>query len=102
MFAVFESGSKQYIVEEGDVVDVELLNEEKEVAFHSVLLLCDGEKITIGAPHLPKCVIKAEVMEIAKGPKTIAFKYKKRKSSCRTVGHRQKYSRVKITKINIG
>jgi len=53
----------------------------------------------IGAPHVDKCLVKGEVLGEIKGPKVIAFKYKRRKSYRRTVGHRQKYSRVKILDI---
>jgi large subunit ribosomal protein L21 len=100
MYAIIETGGKQYRVEEGDELDVELLlNSEGTVQFQKVLLVHDGEKSHIGLPHLEKCAVHAEIIGQTKGPKVIAFKYKKCKNSRRTVGHRQKYSRVKITKI---
>lgn len=100
MYAIIETGGKQYRVEEGDEIDVELLHTEGSMKFEKVLLVHDGKAPIIGKPHLAKCAVHAEVIGQAKGPKVIAFKYKKCKNSRRTVGHRQKYSRVKITKIS--
>lgn len=99
MYAIIETGGKQYRVKEGDVIDVELLHTEANVEFDKVLFLFDGKTPHVGVPHVPKCVVQAEILGEEKGPKVIAFKYKKRKSSQKLVGHRQKYSRVKITKI---
>ncbi|HSX10096.1 MAG TPA: 50S ribosomal protein L21 [Chlamydiales bacterium] len=99
MYAIIETGGKQYRVEEGDEIDVELLGSDGEVKFDKVLMIHDGKTPKIGLPHLPKCAVHAEVLAVTKGPKVIAFKYKKCKNSRRTVGHRQKYSRVKIKKI---
>ncbi len=99
MYAIIETGGKQYRVQEGDEIDVELLGTEGEVKFDKVLFLHDGTAPKIGLPHLAKCAVHAEVIGVAKGPKVIAFKYKRCKNYRRTVGHRQKYSRVKIKKI---
>ncbi len=99
MYAIFEAGGKQYRVQEGDVIDVDLFDSEKEVKFDKVLFLNDGQHPHVGLPHLLKCAVHAEVLGEVKGPKVIAFKYKKCKNYRRTVGHRQKYCRVKITKI---
>jgi large subunit ribosomal protein L21 len=100
MYAIIETGGKQYRVQEGDVIDVELLHAEGNVKFDKVLMLHDGNTPMIGRPHLEKCAVHAEVIGLAKGPKVIAFKFKRCKNTRRTVGHRQKYSRVKITKIS--
>ncbi|MBX7066314.1 MAG: 50S ribosomal protein L21 [Parachlamydiales bacterium] len=99
MYAIIETGGKQYRVQEGDVLDVELLHADGEVKFDKVLMVHDGQSPKIGLPHLKKCSVHAEVIEETKGPKVIAFKYKRCKNYRRTVGHRQKYSRVKIKKI---
>lgn len=99
MYAIIETGGKQYRVEEGDELDVELLGTDGQIKFDKVLLVHDGNAPKIGQPHLPQCSVHAEVIGMTKGPKVIAFKYKKCKNYRRTVGHRQKYSRVKITKI---
>lgn len=99
MYAIIETGGKQYRVEEGDELDVELLGTDGEVKFDKVLMVHDGNSPKVGLPHLAECAVIADVIGIAKGPKVVAFKYKKCKNYRRTVGHRQKYSRVKIKKI---
>jgi large subunit ribosomal protein L21 len=104
MYAIIETGGKQYRVQEGDIIDVELLGlgSDQAVAFNKVLLVQDGVTPQIGLPHLPQCIVHGELLGETKGPKVIAYKYKQRKNSRRTVGHRQRYSRVKITKIAVG
>jgi len=100
MYAIIETGGKQYRVQEGDIIDVDVIHSENTaLKFDKVLLLNDGTKSHVGVPHLPKCVVHAELIGESKGPKVIAFKYKRCKNYRRTVGHRQKYTRVKITKI---
>lgn len=98
-YAIIETGGKQYRVQEGDELDVELLSTDGAVTFNQVLLLAKGDLCKVGAPHVAGSVVHAEVLREVKGPKVIAFKYKRRKNYRRLVGHRQKYSRVKITKI---
>ena len=101
MYAIIESGGKQYRVEKGDVIDVELLepNMEKKVEFNHVLFINTGNATKIGNPHISKSLVLGEWVQEVKGPKVIAFKYKKRKPVRRKVGHRQRYSRVRITDI---
>lgn len=99
MYAIIETGGKQYQVKEGDVINVELLGADSNVKFDKVLFFFDGQTPHVGLPHLINCTVQAELLGEVKAPKVIAFKYKKRKNSHRTVGHRQKYSSVKITKI---
>lgn len=101
MYAIIETGGKQYRVQEGDEIDVELLHAEGAVTFDKVLFYSNGEVTRIGSPSVPQGLVHGEVLGEAKGPKIIAFKYKRRKNYRRTVGHRQKYSRVKITKIAV-
>jgi large subunit ribosomal protein L21 len=100
MYAIIKTGGKQYRVQEGDVIDVELLNDAigNTVEFNHVLFLNDGNAMRVGTPHLP-CTVKGEILGEVKGPKVIAYKYKRRKRSCKTIGHRQQYSRIKIVKI---
>ncbi len=99
MYAIIETGGKQYKVEKDDIIDVELLHTEGEsVEFKTVLFLNQAGTSQIGNPYL-SCVVKGELLEEVKGPKEIAFKYKQRKPFRRKVGHRQRYSRVKITEI---
>ena len=101
MYAIIETGGKQYRVEKDDILDVELLspNQDGTIEFKSVLFLGNGDSIELGAPYLSHCTVKAELIEEVRGPKVVAFKYKKRKRYRRKVGHRQNYSRVKIVEI---
>lgn len=101
MYAIIRSGGKQYRVKEGDTIDVELLKaqEGSSVKFDEVLFISNGTDMQVGAPHLTQASVMGELLGMIKGPKTISFKYKRRKSSSRKKGHRQAYSRVKITKI---
>ncbi|MCP5469165.1 MAG: 50S ribosomal protein L21 [Chlamydiales bacterium] len=99
-YAVIQTGSKQYRVEEGDVIDVELLEgDDKKVEF-DVLFFTDGKKAKVGEPLVKGAKAQGEVLDAVRGPKVISYKYKKRKSSHRKVGHRQDYARVKITKLS--
>lgn len=101
MYAIIETGGKQYWVKKGDIIDVELLQDKKSVKFEQVLLVQDENTTKIGSPTVEKYLVSGEVLkEEVKGPKVVAYKYKKRKRSTRKKkGHRQKYARVKITDI---
>ena len=101
MYAIIETGSKQYRVEKGDVIDVELLDvkDEKKIAFNNVLFCKTEAETKVGAPHVDGAVVYGELMQHVRGPKVISFKYKKRKNYRRKKGHRQDYLRVKITEI---
>lgn len=102
MYAIIETGGKQYRVQQGDVIDVELINAEndKTVEFKNVLLFHNGTDATVGLPYVKGCIVKGELIEEVKGPKEVSFKYKRRTNYYRKKGHRQKYSRFKITGIN--
>lgn len=101
MYAIIETGGKQYRVEKNDILDIELIDtaEDGKVEFTNVLFVNSGSSIKVGAPYLAQTAVKAELVSEIKGPKVISFKYKKRKGYRRKVGHRQRYSRVKITDI---
>ena len=100
MYAIIETGGKQYRIEKGDVIDVELLKtEEEQITFKEVLLFNDGKKSKVGTPHIENCTVSGQILQEIKGPKVIAFKYKRRQNYKKKIGHRQKYSRVKITDI---
>jgi large subunit ribosomal protein L21 len=103
MYAVIQTGSKQYRIEEGNTYEIELLKDISEgiVEFREILLLNDGNKIIVGNPFVDNCVIKAEIVEQIKGEKIFSYKYKKRKNYHKKKGHRQKYLKVKINKIEI-
>jgi large subunit ribosomal protein L21 len=100
MFAVIRCNGKQFKVKEGDVIDVDLLDQanKKEVEFSDVLLI-GGEKISVGQPSVKGVTVTGEVIGEVKAKKVIAYKFKRRKGYHRTVGHRQRYLRVKINKI---
>lgn len=101
-YAVIQSGSKQYMVQVGDLIDVDCLGDEKGFECSQVLFYTDGaKKSQAGKPHLAKACVRGEVIGEVRGPKVIAYKYKKRKKCRRKVGHRQYYSRVRITELAI-
>src|SRR5207237_9553338 len=91
-------------VSEGDIIDVDFLNEEpgKEGVFADVLFHADGDKITHGTPLIEGATVTGEVVEHRKDKKVIAFKYRRRKGYHRTVGHRRKLTRLRIKSIAIG
>ena len=101
MYAVIETGGKQYRVAAGDTVAIELLPTEagKSVTFDKVLMVVGDGKTTIGAPTVAGARVTAEVTEHYRGIKTIAFKMKRRKGYHHTLGHRQELTRVKISEI---
>ena len=97
MYAVIETGGKQYRVQEGDVITVEKLNAEagETVTFDKVLLMSDGKEVKVGTPYLSEAVT-GSVVENGKGKKVIIFKYKAKKDYRKKQGHRQPYTMVKI------
>ncbi len=101
MFAVIKTGGKQYIIQEGDVLDVEKLDieEGKKVIFDEVLLIEDNGETLIGTPHVKNAQVRAEVVDNFKDKKVIVFKKKKRKQYKKKTGHRQELTRVKIEQI---
>jgi large subunit ribosomal protein L21 len=103
MYAVIETGSKQYRVAAGDILEIERLDVEagKPYTFDRVLLVSNDNKVTVGAPTVAQATIVADVVQHIRGPKKIAFKMKRRKGYHRTVGHRQELTVVKITEIKL-
>jgi large subunit ribosomal protein L21 len=103
-YAIIKTGGRQYRVAEGEILDVDVLDFQpgKEAAFSEVLMHSDGDKITHGSPLISGAKVTAEVLEQRKDKKVVAFKYKRRKGYHRTVGHRRKLTRIKITKISAG
>jgi len=99
MYAIIQTGSKQFHVEEGDEIEVELLEGEGRVEFKEVLFLRDDRGVQLGMPFLSSCSVKGEILGETKGPKVVSFVYRRRKDSKRRLGHRQKYTRVKILEI---
>jgi large subunit ribosomal protein L21 len=100
MIAVIRTGGKQYKVAEGETLDVELLEaQDKKATITDVLMVANGSDVKIGKPNVSGASVILEVVEEVKADKVIAFKYRRREGYHRTVGHRQKLSRVKVTKI---
>ncbi len=99
-YAIFKTGGKQYRVVAGDILNVEKLDAEpgSEATFNEVLLVGEGADLRLGSA-LKGAAVVAEIIEQIKAPKVIAYRYKRRKGYHRTVGHRQKLTRVKITSI---
>jgi len=102
MYAVIETGGKQYRVQEGDVITVEKLNVSAgdDITFDKVLLLNDGEKVQVGTPIVESAKVFGTVVENGKGEKVIIFKYKAKKDYRKKQGHRQPYTMVKIESLS--
>lgn len=98
--AVIATGGKQYIVSEGEELEVELLTPESTAKFQPLLVI-DGEKINIGTPLVDGASVTVSIVEQSlKADKVTAIRYKAKKRVHKTRGHRQKLSRIKITKIS--
>jgi large subunit ribosomal protein L21 len=101
MYAVIETGGKQYRVAPGDLVKVETLPGDvgSEVEFERVLAVVnDSNEVTAGAA-LAGARVKATISEHGRGEKVIVFKFKRKKQYKRTIGHRQNYTQVKVSEI---
>lgn len=100
MYAIIKSGGKQYRVKQGDVIDVELLEGElgAQIDFGDILLVNDGSNVNIGGPNLTEFHVTGELLGESKGDKISSIKYIPG-NHYRKFGHRQRYSRVKITAI---
>ncbi|MFH0731904.1 MAG: 50S ribosomal protein L21 [Candidatus Omnitrophota bacterium] len=99
MFAIAEIGSRQYKVAKDEIICIPRIENKKEISLTNVLLIADGSQVQLGNPYIKKAKIVCEVLGDVKGPKTIAFKYKRRKSSQRTVGHRDALTKLKVKDI---
>ncbi|ANO31974.1 50S ribosomal protein L21 [Vibrio breoganii] len=102
MYAVFQSGGKQHRVSEGQTLRLEKLDVETgaTVEFDSVLMIANGEEITVGAPLVEGGKVVAEVVKHGRGDKVKIVKFRRRKHSRKQQGHRQWFTEVKITGIN--
>lgn len=102
MFAVIATGGKQYIAKEGESLKIEKINGEKgdKVDFDKVLLIAedDGSKVEVGTPHL-ESKVSGEILEQGKGKKVTTVKFKNKIGYKKRIGHRQEFTKVKITKI---
>jgi large subunit ribosomal protein L21 len=103
MYAVIRTGGKQYRVAEGDVLRIEKLDAEPGATyeFTDVLLVGDGDNITVGKPVVPGGRVTAEVQQQGKLPKVDIVKFRRRQGYLRMKGHRQRYTQVKVTGISL-
>ena len=104
MYAVIQTGGKQYRVAEGETLRVEKLtaNTGDKLSFSPLLFADDGGNVQIGRPNISGIKVEAEVLEEGRGKKIVIFKYKRRKSYRRKTGHRQPFTALKIVSINAG
>jgi len=103
MYAIIETGGKQYRVQEGDTVFVEKLNvqEGESVNFEKVLAVSAEDGLKVGAPVVEGANVSGTVVENGKSKKVIVFKYKAKKDYRKKQGHRQPFTKVKIDKISL-
>jgi large subunit ribosomal protein L21 len=101
MYAVLETGSKQYRVAAGDTLEVERLAVEagKPFTFDRVLMVNNDGKVTVGSPTVASASVVADVVEHIRGEKKLTFKMKRRKGYHKSIGHRQELTIVKIKEI---
>ena len=101
MYAVLETGGKQYRVTAGDMLEIERLEVEpgQPFTFDRVMLVNNDGNVTVGAPTVAQAAVVADVVEHKRGPKLITFKMKRRKGYHKTIGHRQELTVVKIKEI---
>ena len=102
MYAVIETGGKQYQVNEGDVVFIEKLNAaaDETVTFDKVMVVEKDGSVNVGAPYVEGATVSAKVLKNGKAKKITVFTYKPKKGEKRKMGHRQPYTQVKIEAIN--
>ncbi len=102
MYAIIETGGKQYRVQQGDVVYIEKLdaNTDDVVTFDKVIVVNNEGKTKIGAPYVKGATVTAKVLKNGKAKKITVFTYKPKKDSKRKLGHRQPYTKVQIDAIN--
>ncbi len=102
MYAIIETGGKQYKVQEGDVIRVEKLGVDAETSFtfDNVLLVSKEGNTTFGAPYVAGASVTANVLGDGKAAKVIVYKYKRKSGYHKKNGHRQPFTELKIEKIN--
>ena len=98
MKAVIETGGKQYVVSEGETLEVELLGDAKKVDFEPLLVI-DGKEVKVGSPKVAGVKVSAEVLGETRGEKVTSIRFKAKKRVKKVHGHKQHYSQIKILKI---
>ena len=102
MYAIIETGGKQYKVQAGDTLFIEKLDVEadNEISFDKVIAVGSDDGIKVGAPYVAGATVAAKVIKNGKGKKIVVMTYKPKKNEKRKMGHRQPYTKVEITAIN--
>lgn len=102
MYAIIETGGKQYKVAQGDVVFIEKLDVEEgtEVTFDKVLMAGEGAEVKVGTPVVEGATVTAKVLKNGKAKKVLVFKMKRKKNERKKRGHRQPFTKVEITAVN--
>ena len=102
MYAVIETGGKQYQVKEGDTIFIEKLDAEpeQEITFDKVIAVGKDDGIVVGTPTVEGASVTAKVLKNGKAKKVVVFTYKPKKNEKRKLGHRQPYTKVEISAIN--
>ena len=103
MYAIIETGGKQYKVQEGDIITVEKLSVEanSKYTFDRVLAVSNNDDLTVGNPTVSGATVEAEVLGDGKAKKVIIYKYKPKKGFHKKKGHRQPFTKLKIEKISV-
>lgn len=103
MYAIIEIGKKQYKVEVGDKIFVDRLDvkENESFSFNNVVAVVDEDKLNFGTPFINGATVVGNILKNGKGKKIRVFKYKPKKNYSRRYGHRQQYTKVEITNINV-
>ena len=102
MYAVIKAGGKQYRVASGEKLKIETVVAEvgSEIVLDQVLMVADGDKVTLGTPTLSGATVKAKVLSHGRADKVHIFKMRRRKGYHKKIGHRQELTVVKVTEIN--
>jgi large subunit ribosomal protein L21 len=102
VYAIIETGGKQYRVSEGDVIAVEKLDVQpgERVTFDRLLLLDDGERVAVGLPYVEGAKATGKVVAQGKAKKILVFRYKAKKNVRKRFGHRQPFTRVQVETIS--
>jgi len=105
MYAIIETGGKQYKVSKNDQLDVEKLGGKagQNIKLDKVLLFSDGKKIQVGSPYVKSVSISCEVLgDVKSDKKVVSFRFRRRKASKKKIGHRQGYTRLRVKEIKHG
>ncbi len=101
MYAIIQTGGKQYRAEKGGEIVVDLIEAEEGAAIdlEHVLMVLDGESVKVGSPYVSGALVKAEVIRHEKAKKIQAFNYKAKKNIRKRWGHRQQHTRIRVTDV---